>query len=232
MSNETQESETPKPTIPKPNIPKPTIPKPSTPSASVPKPDIPAPNIPKPSIPKPNVPSATQAPPPPVAAEMGPPPAPTPEATPEEESVLDQYADGTFTGGEGVTMQNRLIAGLIDGLVAIGLYWTATLILPGALDFAGWALSSLYWIGRDSLPFLKGQSLGKGALKLKVVKEDGGSLVNDYKTGLIRNILMAIPTPIGALIELIILLSRQDKPEAGRRLGDDWAKTKVVKAEA
>jgi hypothetical protein len=30
------------------------------------------------------------------------------------------------------------------------------------------------------------------------------------------------------LVELFVLLTREDKPERGRRLGDEWAKTKVI----
>lgn len=80
---------------------------------------------------------------------------------------------------------------------------------------------------RDSLPFLKGQSIGKTAMKLKVVKKDGSDLVNDWQTGAIRNILMVVPF-FGPLIEAIVLVSRDGKPEKGLRLGDDYAKTKVV----
>jgi len=34
--------------------------------------------------------------------------------------------------------------------------------------------------------------------------------------------------PFFALVEIFILLSREGKPDHGRRLGDEWAKTKVI----
>ena len=44
-----------------------------------------------------------------------------------------------------------------------------------------------------------------------------------------RNILFAIP--IVGIVECFILLTRSGNPEAGLRLGDDWAKTKVISVE-
>jgi len=79
---------------------------------------------------------------------------------------------------------------------------------------------------RDSLPFLEGQSLGKKIMKTKAVKADGSSLSGDWTTGAIRNILMAVP--FGGLVESVVILVRSGKPEAGMRLGDEWAKTKVI----
>ena len=79
---------------------------------------------------------------------------------------------------------------------------------------------------RDSLPFLGGQSVGKKAMKLRVVTQQGASLVNNWEAALIRNAVLAIP--LFGFVELIILLTREDKPERGLRLGDEWAKTKVI----
>ena len=81
---------------------------------------------------------------------------------------------------------------------------------------------------RDSLAFLGGQSIGKKVLKLKVVTVDGKSLVNNWEPALIRNGVLLIP--LFPLIELFILLTREGKPEHGRRLGDEWAKTQVILA--
>ena len=120
----------------------------------------------------------------------------------------------------------RLIAAVIDGLVAFGLYWVVATVLPDFLGKLAWLVQAAYWVTRDSLPFLNGQSVGKTAMKLKVLKNDGTSLVNDWQTAIVRNIPLIIP--FFGLIEAIVLFSRDSKPERGLRLGDDWAKTKVV----
>ena len=78
------------------------------------------------------------------------------------------------------------------------------------------------------LQFLGGQSVGKKAMKIRAVTLDGKSLVNNWEPALIRNAILAIP--VFPLIELFVLLTREGKPEQGRRLGDEWAKTKVVMA--
>jgi len=81
-------------------------------------------------------------------------------------------------------------------------------------------------VTRDGLPFLGGQSVGKKAMKLKAVTLDDRSLAGNWEPALIRGAVLAIP--LFALVELFILLSREEKPERGRRLGDEWAKTKVI----
>lgn len=117
----------------------------------------------------------------------------------------------------------RIGAALIDVLVAMALSAIAGRI-SGSLPFL---ISAAYMLTRDSFPFLGGQSIGKKALNLQAVTESGKSLSGDWNAGLVRNITMAIPfLPI---VELIIMLVNKDKPGGLRRLGDQWAKTKVVK---
>ena len=141
-------------------------------------------------------------------------------------------------------MNTRIIAALIDLAVAFAVYlaifvmtFVVNMVMP---HFLAWMLTSLlsvlrilalaYMVCRDSLPFLGGgQSVGKMVMKLKAVTLDGKSLVNNWEAALIRNISFVIP-PL-PLVELIILITREGKPEQGRRLGDEWAKTKVVIAE-
>ncbi len=82
---------------------------------------------------------------------------------------------------------------------------------------------------RDSLPFLGGQSVGKKAMKLKAVTLEGKSLVGNWEAALIRNGVLTIPFFV--MVELYVLLSREGKPGHGFRLGDEWAKTKVIIAE-
>jgi uncharacterized RDD family membrane protein YckC len=116
----------------------------------------------------------------------------------------------------------RIGAAVIDCIVASALGWAAA-IVSDRLFFPVWAG---YLLTRDSLPFLQGQSIGKKALNLQAVSETGESLSGNWNSGLIRNVPMVIP--IFPLVELIVLLVNKDKPAGLRRLGDQWAKTKVV----
>jgi uncharacterized RDD family membrane protein YckC len=83
-------------------------------------------------------------------------------------------------------------------------------------------------ITRDSRPFPGGQSVGKKAMKLKVVSIDEQSLTGNWQKAAIRNAVLIIP--FFPLVELLILLTREDKPDRGRRLGDEWAKTQMIVA--
>jgi uncharacterized RDD family membrane protein YckC len=83
-------------------------------------------------------------------------------------------------------------------------------------------------ITRDSLPFLGGQSVGKKAMTIKVVTMDGQSLSGNWEKAAIRNAVLIIP--FFPLVELLILLTREGKPDRGRRLGDEWAQTQVILA--
>lgn len=122
----------------------------------------------------------------------------------------------------------RLIAAVIDMVVAIGLVVAVAFTVSPFVARIAWIVGLAYLVARDSLPFLGGQSVGKKAMKLQAVTLDGKSLVGNWEPALIRNGVLAIP--FFALIELFILLTREGKPERGRRLGDEWAKTQVLVA--
>jgi len=183
-------------------------------------------------IPTPDVP---QSPPPPAMAgtepvqPADPPPAMT--GTAGVNVKVREAADSAESGPEAGSIapfNTRIIAALIDGAVAAGLLIAAMWILP---HFAVWIarlLGIAYLVTRDSLPFLGGQSVGKKAMKLKAVTMDGKSLVGNWEPSIIRNVAMIV-FPL-AVVEFIILLTREGKPEHGRRLGDEWAKTKVILA--
>ena len=124
----------------------------------------------------------------------------------------------------------RAIAAAIDGMFALGLSITVWVLLPGTFGISLPCLVGLaYLVTRDSLPILGGQSIGKKAMHLRALTLDGESLVGNWRPGLLRNVTVAI-LPF-ALVELFILLTREDKPEHGRRLGDEWASTKVIVAQ-
>ena len=118
------------------------------------------------------------------------------------------------------------MAALIDlgvGLgVTLGLFW----ILPDFADWLAQLAGMAYFVTRDSLPFLGGQSVGKKAMKLKVSTLDGQSLAGNWQVALIRSGILLIP--LVAFLELYILLSRENGVDRGRRLGDEWAKTRVL----
>ena len=120
----------------------------------------------------------------------------------------------------------RITAAALDIVVAMGITTGLMFILPGFADRLAWLTGLAYLITRDSLPFLGGQSVGKKAMKLRAVTQDGQSLVSNWQAALIRNGVLIIP--FFGLVELFILLTREDKPERGRRLGDEWAKTQVI----
>lgn len=122
---------------------------------------------------------------------------------------------------EEASLGQRIGATLIDMVIFLPL-----IIIP-LLNLLVFPATFVYLLLRDSLPFLDGQSIGKKMLKLRAVTEDGKPLTGDYSPGVLRNISAAIG--ILALVELIIMIANKDKPGGIRRLGDQWAKTKVIK---
>lgn len=125
-----------------------------------------------------------------------------------------------------VPFNTRAIAAIIDVVISVGLQIAVQIVMPGFLSRLGWMVGLGYLVTRDCLPFLGGQSVGKKAMHLRAVTLDGKSLAGNWEQGLIRSAVLAIP--FFALVELFILLTREGKPDQGRRLGDEWAKTKVI----
>lgn len=205
MSNGTPTPDSPDPKIPKPNIPSPSIPKP---------------NVPKPNIPSPNLEQPVAAPPVSTfesgAMETTPPPSQE-EAFNEEPTVI-KYTETLFP--------QRIISGVIDYVIAGILLAIATWALSDFLGLAANGLAMAYLLFKDSLPFFDGQSVGKKITKIKAVTQEGTPLTKDIKAGLIRNVFAAIP--ILAIVEIFILNSREKAENSGLRLGDDFAKTKVI----
>jgi uncharacterized RDD family membrane protein YckC len=126
--------------------------------------------------------------------------------------------------GSEASFETRALAGLIDLFVAGGLSFVASRIHPslGMIACIGYVLV------RDALPFMDGHSLGKRIMKIKAVTLEGKSLSGDWAASIVRNLLLAIP--VVGLIEVVVLFNRKDKGGSLRRLGDEWAKTKVIVA--
>jgi len=108
---------------------------------------------------------------------------------------------------------NRIIAYIIDAIVASVLF-----LVP----FIGILAFIAYWLTRDGLPFLDGQSVGKKAMGLRAVTENGEPLTNRWDVVLLRNAVLFIP--FFAIVELFVMLGNPNR----QRLGDQWAKTKVI----
>lgn len=187
--------------------------------ASPPKPNIPAPSLPKPNIPAPNLNRAPTAAP--VSAvetgAMESPARPTVRDT-DEVAAASEYSE--------TLLPQRLLAGAIDGAVALSLVWVLGLVLPDFLNRFPYGIFFAYLLFKDSLPFLGGQSIGKKVTKIQAVTLEGTPLTKDIAKGLLRNVFTAIP--VLAVVELFVLNSRENSPNKGSRLGDDFAKTKVI----
>jgi uncharacterized RDD family membrane protein YckC len=70
--------------------------------------------------------------------------------------------------------------------------------------------------------------VGKKVMKIRVATMGDEDLTGNWAAACIRNGVLLIP--FFALVELYVLLSREDGILRGRRLGDEWSKTKVVMA--
>ena len=144
-----------------------------------------------------------------------------PEVKKEEPPALEPIST---SGAVEVDLVKRFLGAFIDGLIALTVAAIVGAVTGSSLlQYLTWALVILI---RDSLPVLEGQSIGKKVMKTKAVKEDGSSLSGDWITGVTRNILLAIP--LVGLAECFVILTRSGNAAAGLRLGDEWAKTKVI----
>lgn len=186
------------------------------------------PVIPLPDLPQPSTPPAGDGHEPGNLSGM--PPAPTGTAGVNVRvRVAEPAEDSETEAGSIAPFNTRIIAVLIDVVVATGLQISAWWLLPGFAERMAWIIGLAYLVTRDSLPFLGGQSVGKKAMKLKAVTLEGKALVANWEAALIRNGVLIIP--FFFLVELYVLLSREGKPGRGIRLGDEWAKTQVIIAE-
>ncbi len=186
----------------------------------------------KKAIPKPTIKTAPPVRPPVSALDQAEPdqsspsklaPAAEPKSEPEPvEEISASASDGVETD-----LVKRLLGLLIDGIAASFIGYLVLLITGSG--FLQYAVIGLVMLTRDSLPFLDGQSIGKKAMRIRAVSEEGASLSGDWVTGATRNLLFAVP--LLGVIECFIMLSRSGNVGAGRRLGDDWAKTKVIAEE-
>ena len=198
------------------------------------KKDVPAPEVKKDGPPPPDIKKGPPAPPVPSMVTGGKSGASGAPTTGTGLNVKIKAGDGGAEEDGPREDDNRAGLGervggfLIDVLVCVGIGAVLTKIIPfNFLDRVADLAAIAYLLTRDSLPFLKGQSLGKKAVGIRVETLDGNGISENWQAGLVRNAALIVP-PFW-VVELVVLLTREDKPEAGMRLGDEWAKTRVVK---
>ncbi len=131
-----------------------------------------------------------------------------------------------------VDLMSRFLAALIDGVLSS----VVSMVIP----VLGGILATVYMLGKDGL--FDGRSVGKKVLNIQVVTETGQPA--DYTVSAKRNAIFAVPyvimiipvlgwaiAPIVglslAIIETVLVFS----DTKGRRLGDKWAGTQVIKSE-
>jgi uncharacterized RDD family membrane protein YckC len=144
----------------------------------------------------------------------------------------DDEESSSHDSSDAVPFNTRFLAMVIDLAIGLGLYLSVIIFANMTLDFFKIFASPLFIafiLTRDGLPFLGGQSPGKTAMKIKAVTIGGESLAGNWQPALIRNAVLLIP--LFGFVELIVLLNREEKKDQGIRLGDELAKTRVVKAD-
>jgi uncharacterized RDD family membrane protein YckC len=136
----------------------------------------------------------------------------------------DESSDSPYKGP--ADFNARFLAAVIDLTVSAGLAATLVWLLPGWPESLAWLIAIAYFLTRDNLGFLGGRSVGKKAMRLQVLAAGQRSLSGNWRAGLIRNAALLVP-PI-PLVEVYLLLTREELPGVTRRLGDEWAKTSVM----
>lgn len=149
-----------------------------------------------------------------------------PSPTPPDFAHATSYA-----AANGSLLIGRLLAFLIDGVIALPLVWLA--MLPIVTYFAG-PLLGLYWLFRDV--FIGNQSIGKRVMGFKVsVVRDGrfnasrSAIRNFIYAGYFLAIILFAGLTmgswivgVGTIVEAVFVVLN------GRRLGDQVAGTQVV----
>jgi uncharacterized RDD family membrane protein YckC len=135
----------------------------------------------------------------------------------------------------------RFVALLIDGIILAIVFWILLALFAGSaisydVSTGAYSISPAYYavyvvyviIDLLYFTFLQGrygQTVGKMAVKIKVVKEADGSPIT-YGEALIRTILVIIDGLFAYLVGAILIWTSDKK----QRLGDRLAHTVVVKA--
>jgi len=128
----------------------------------------------------------------------------------------------------------RLIAQIIDAVILFILYYVVGAAMFGGPTFDVYGAAAVSFMGIYGLlgflyflilEGLRGATVGKTLMKIKVVREDGSAC--GFGSALIRNILRIVDALPFLYINGLILVSRSDKKQ---RFGDRIAKTVVIKS--
>lgn len=134
---------------------------------------------------------------------------------------------------EPIGVGRRAVAVIIDGILLMIVGYALAQVLGGASAtgfslqggpaFIFFGIALAYYIVMEATT---GQTLGKMAMKLKVVKKDGGKI--DWQAAIIRNLLRIIDGFFFYLVGAIVVWVSKSK----QRLGDMAASTIVVSSKA
>jgi hypothetical protein len=109
-------------------------------------------------------------------------------------------------------LPERTLAAIIDIAIVVGLSFFPRI---------GWIVGLFYFLIKDSIPFLKGQSFGKKLMKMQAITlPEQESLVKYPEKSIIRGIITLIP--VLNLIDIWYLYT------TGYRLVDRWTQTAVI----
>lgn len=115
------------------------------------------------------------------------------------------------------TAGDRFLASLIDGIL---------ISVASVIPIIGTIVGIAYFLTKDALPFLNGQSIGKKAMKIRVLEEQTGeAITNKWDKAIVRSISLMIP--IFGIVDAFMVLTEDRK-----RFGDKWAKTIVIKEQS
>jgi len=134
---------------------------------------------------------------------------------------------------QGVGVFKRAVAVIIDAIILFIIFY-AVAIATGGTNVASYSMMSASSLISFAIAFgyfvvleaTKGATLGKMAMGLKVVKQDGGAM--DWKASIIRNLLRIIDGFGFYLVGAIVVWVTKSK----QRVGDLAAHTLVVSSKA
>ncbi|NPA35260.1 MAG: RDD family protein [Chlorobi bacterium] len=88
----------------------------------------------------------------------------------------------------------------------------------------GWMFGLIYFLGRDAMPSLKGQSAGKKIFNIRILDQGTNEpLYLHPRSSITRGLILLIP--VVNIIDIYLLI------KTGRRLADKWTETYVIKEE-
>jgi len=113
-------------------------------------------------------------------------------------------------------LQKRLFAFLVDAVIV------AVLVL---IPKVGWIFGLIYFLGKDAMPSLKGQSVGKKLFNIRILTTGTNEpLYLHPEKSVTRGLILLIP--VVNVIDILRLMVK------GERLADKWTETHVVEESA